>query len=116
MKLVSVDRALKTIPFSLGCALYCHNYKYNCKVPGSGTLKLHKVNFTRYGACTKQLGEKTISFCSSISTVTQSGVCYQKLTTLEFIFHYRLSSHYVLPKYENLHEVLSYSNRFCPAI
>ena len=42
---------------------------------------------------------KKVSFCSSFkalstdSSFIKIGVCYQKLSTLEFNFHYRLSSH-----------------------
>ena len=44
--------------FSLGCALYCCKYKYKRLSDGTGTLRLRKVNFTRYSAYTKQLAGK----------------------------------------------------------
>ena len=43
---------------------------------------------------------KRVSFCSSFKALSTDtsfikiGVCYQKLSTLEFNFHYRLSSHF----------------------
>ena len=43
---------------------------------------------------------KKVSFCSSLALSTDTsfievGLCHQKLSTLEFNFHYRLSSHYL---------------------
>ena len=55
--------------------------------------RLREVNFNRYGACTKQLAGKRVSFCSSFkvlstdTTFIKIGVCYQKLLTLEMNFH-----------------------------
>ena len=43
--------------------------------------------------------EKWVSFCSSLKALSTDtsfikiGFCYQKLSTLEFNFHYQLSSH-----------------------
>ena len=48
MKLVSVDRASKAVPYVVA----------NTNTNGTGTLRLCKVNFTRYGAYTKQLAGK----------------------------------------------------------
>ena len=44
---------------------------------------------------------KSVSFCSSSTDTSfiKIGVCYQKLLTLEFNFHYRLSSHYLDTNY-----------------
>ena len=59
------------------------------------------MNFTRYGACTKQLACKKLSFCSSLKALSTDtsfvkiGVCCQKLLAIEFNFHYWLSSHCV---------------------
>ena len=40
------------------CALHCCKYKYKYLSTGTGTLRLHEVNFTRCGACSKQLAGK----------------------------------------------------------
>ena len=91
MKLVSVHRALKELQndtlFSASCLV---------QAP-------YLVKFTsRVCICIYKIGHsltKKVSFCSSfkaLSTETsyiKIGVCYQKLSTLEFNSHYRLSSH-----------------------
>ena len=83
--------------FLLGCTLYCFKYKYKrLKYRYTGTLRLREVNFTRYGACTKQLARKRISSCSSFKTLSTDsgfkfGVFYKELWTLEFNFYF---SHY----------------------
>ena len=47
------------IPFSLGYTLYCCRYKCkHLKYQYQHYLRLREVNFTRYGACTKQLAGK----------------------------------------------------------
>ena len=61
MKLVSVDRALKELQNDiLFVRLYLISYIVVDKRSSTdtGTLRLREVNFTRYGACTKQLAGK----------------------------------------------------------
>ena len=51
-----------------------------------------------------------MSFCSLFKALSTDasfikiGVCYQKLSTLEYNFHYRLSSHFV---FENYHVIFA---------
>ena len=112
------------ISFSLGCTLYCCRYKYKRLKYRYRHFKIRirDVNFTRYGACTKQLAGKRVSFCSSLKAVSTDtsfikiGVCCQKWLTLEFNFHYRLSSHCVYKKVSisqlilKMHQLLVKSN------
>ena len=64
MKLVTVDRALKELQNDTLFVRLCMPYivvntNTNASSTGTGvTVKLHEVNFTRYGACTKQLAGK----------------------------------------------------------
>ena len=54
------------IPISLGCALYC---KYKCKCLKVNS-RLREVNFTTYGARTKQLaGENDIILSSTTGSL-----------------------------------------------
>ena len=90
------------IPFSLGCALYCRKYKYKRLKNRYRYFKIMRSEFLLgTAAVLDSLLEKRISFCSSFKALSTDasfikiGVCYQKLSTLELNFHYRLSSHFV---------------------
>ena len=72
-------------------------------------LFLREVNLTRYGACTKQLARKKgyhfvallKLYLLILASFIKIGVCYQKLSTLQF--HYQLSSHCVEVKWPDTH-------------
>ena len=103
MKLVPVDRALKELQndtlFPASClvqALYLVKFNY-LKVPVPALLS---VCIFIYNNIRNSLMRK-VSFCSYLKPLSTDTsfikieVCYQKLSTLEFNFHYQLSSHCV---------------------
>ena len=86
---ISVDKALKKlqrIPFLIGCALYKHlKYQDYAKQIFLGIMPVLNSLLMKRVALLKLYLLALVSL--------KIGVCYQKLSSLEFNFHYQYSSH-----------------------